>query len=50
MALDQEERIYRYQKSEMVSRIYNNIWMQYSFVVFDYLTQSTSIFRVMWRC
>ena len=27
VVLDQEERIYRYQKSEMVSRMYNNIWM-----------------------
>ena len=27
VVLSQEERIYRYQKSEMVNRMYNNNWM-----------------------
>ena len=42
--------ICRYQKSEMLSRIDIHVWMKCCFFVSHYLTQSTSVFQVIWRC
>ena len=48
VVLVQQERIYRYQMSEMVNHIDTHVEIECCFFVFNYLSHSISVFLGMW--